>query len=227
MQHQYCSATITHFARVSYHITTEIPSKTSMVESFLRISAGLPGSLSYVDLLFCREQVSTCFCRKDSTRDIISGVLKTRSAEGCSLQGCIVTYEKGIPLEIISCKFSVSFKAPLTNFVKSLFLVALKTVDCKLATAVKRGLSRKISREIFRKATFQNMPIHVLEISAKLQNAEIYTATLLKSVSIIDAHPTISKILGTLRENFSSGVSFRTIIGGWIGQVDLLKRNAT
>ena len=133
MQRQYHSATITHFARVSYHITTEIPSKTSMVESFMMdiwwISGDLPGSLSYVDLLFCREQVNTCFCRKDSTRNVIAGVLKTRTAVGCNLQGCIVTYEKGSPLEIISWKFSVSFKAPLTNFVKSSFLVALKTVD--------------------------------------------------------------------------------------------------
>ena len=227
MQRQYRSATITHFARISYHITTEIASKTSMVESFLRISAGLPENLSYVDLLFCREQVSICFYRKDSTRDINSGVLKTRSADGCSLQDCIVTYEKGTPLEIISWKFSLRFKAPLRNFVKISFLVALKTVDCKLATAVKRGLSRKVSREISRKATFQNMPVHVLEISAKLQNAEIYTATLLKSVSITDAHPTVSKILGTVTENFSIGVSFSTIIGGRIGQVELLKRSAT
>ena len=125
MRRQYRSATITHFARVSYHISTEITSKTSLMESFLRISASLPGSLSYVDLLFCREQVSTCFCRKDSTGDIISGVLRTHTSEGCSLQGCIVTYDKGTPLEIISWKFSVSFKAPLTNFVKSSFLVAL------------------------------------------------------------------------------------------------------
>ena len=57
------------FTRITYHISTEIPGKTSIVESFSRISAGLPGSLSYVDLLFCREQVSTCFCRKDSTGD--------------------------------------------------------------------------------------------------------------------------------------------------------------
>ena len=121
----------------------------------------------------------------------------------------------------------MSFKAPLRNFVKSSFLVALKTVDCKLPTAVKRGLSRKVSRVISRKATFQNMPIHVLEISTKLQNAEIYTVTLLKSVSVTDAHPTISKILGTLTENFSSGVSFSAIVGGRIGQVELLKRSAT
>ena len=125
MQRQYRSATITNFARVFYHISTKILSKTSMMESFSRISAGLPGSLSYVDLLFCREQVRTCFCRKDSTGDITSKALKTRTAEGCSLQGCIVTYEKETPLEIISWIFSVSFKAPLTNFVKSSFLVAL------------------------------------------------------------------------------------------------------
>ena len=125
MRRQYRSAEITHFGRFSYHIPTEIPSKTSMVESFLRISAGLPGNLSYVDLLFCREQVSTCFCRKNSTGDIISIVSKTSTAEGCSLQSCIVTYEKETPLEIISWKFSVSFKGFLTNFVKSSFLVAL------------------------------------------------------------------------------------------------------
>ena len=125
MRRQCRSSTVTHFTRVSYDISFEITSKTSMVESFLRISAGLPGSLSYVDLLFCREQVSTCFCRKDSTGDIISGVLKIRTVEGCSLQGCIVTYEKRTPLEIISWKFSVSVKALLTNFVKSSFLVAL------------------------------------------------------------------------------------------------------
>ena len=69
--------------------------------------------------------------------------------------------------------------------------------------------------------------MHVLEISAKLQNAEIYTVALLKSVSITDAHRTISKILGTLTGNFSCGVSFSTIIGGGIGQVELLKWNAT
>ena len=67
----------------------------------------------------------------------------------------------------------------------------------------------------------------MLDISAKLQNAEIYTVTLLKSVSITDAHPTISKILGTLTGNFSSEVTFSMVIGGWTEQVELLKRNAT
>ena len=65
--------------------------------------------------------------------------------------------------------------------------------------------------------------MHVLEISAKLQNAEFFPVAFLKSVSFTDVYPTISKILGTLTGNFSSAVSFSTIIGGWIGQVELLK----
>ena len=107
----------------------------------------------------------------------------------------------------------------MTNFAKSSFLIALQTIDCKLATAVKRGLFK-----ISRKATFQTIPIHVLEISAKLQNAEIYTAILLKSVSITDTHATISKILVTLTGDFSRGVSFSTIIGGRIEQVEFKER---
>ena len=51
--------------------------------------------------------------------------------------------------------------------------------------------------------------MHMLEIPAKLQNAEISPVTLLKNVSITDTHPTISKILGILTENFCNGVSFR------------------
>ena len=64
---------------------------------------------------------------------------------------------------------------------------------------------------------------HVLEISEKLQNTEISLVTLLKSVSITDIHPKLSKIFGTLTGNFSSAVSFSAIIGGCIGQVELLK----
>ena len=47
-----------------------------------------------------------------------------------------------------------------------------------------------------------------------LQNAEISPVTLLNSVSITDAHPTISQILGTLTENISSGASFSIVIDG-------------
>ena len=73
MRHQYPAVTITHFPTISYHISTKIPSKTSMVESFI---GTFPGH-------------GTCFCRNGSTGDFISGVLKT--ARLCSLQACIVT----------------------------------------------------------------------------------------------------------------------------------------
>ena len=60
-----------------------------------------------------------------------------------------------------------------------------------------------------------------------LQNAEISPVTLLNSVSITDAHPTISKILGTLTGNICSGVSFSMVIDRRIGLVDLFKMNVT
>ena len=56
-----------------------------------------------------------------------------------------------------------------------------------------------------------------------LQNAEVSPVTLLNSVSITDAHPTISKILGTLTGNICSGVSFNVIIDGRLGKSICLK----
>ena len=53
-----------------------------------------------------------------------------------------------------------------------------------------------------------------LEIKAMLQNAEISPVTLLNSVPITDAHPTISKILRTLTGNICSGVNFSMVIDG-------------
>ena len=58
-----------------------------------------------------------------------------------------------------------------------------------------------------------------------LQNAEISPVTSLNSVSIKDAHPTISKVLRTLTGNICGGVCFSEVIGGQIGQVNLFKRN--
>ena len=66
--------------------------------------------------------------------------------------------------------------------------------------------------------------MHMLEISAKLQNAEISPVTLLKSVSITDAHPTISKILGTLTEHFCNRVSLSMVMMGGLNKSNCLKR---
>ena len=87
-------------------------------------------------------------------------------------------------------------------------------------TAVERGLLG-----ISRRVTLRNIPIQELEINVMLQNAEISPVALLNSVSIKDAHPTISKILGTLTGNICSGASFSMVIDGRIGQVDLFIRN--
>ena len=65
-----------------------------------------------------------------------------------------------------------------------------------------------------RRATFRNIPMHVLDFLTELQNAEDSTT---------DVFPIISKILGTLTENICGGVSF-IVVGEWIGQLELFKR---
>ena len=58
------------------------------------------------------------------------------------------------------------------------------------------------------------------EIYAMLQNAEISPLTLLNSMPISDAHPTISKILVTLTRNICSAINFSMVTDGRIGQVE-------
>ena len=69
--------------------------------------------------------------------------------------------------------------------------------------------------------------MHMLEISAKLQNTEISPVTLLKNVSITDTHPTISKNSRNTHGKFLQLSQFQYGYGGWIEQVELLKRNTT
>ena len=80
--------------------------------------------------------------------DVISGVLKTRKAESCSLHICVFLIRNHIRdhfLEIF-CKFQ-------NTFIKSLFLAALQTIYCKPVNLIKRGLF-----EISRRVTFRNIP---------------------------------------------------------------------
>ena len=77
--------------------------------------------------------------------------------------------------------------------------------DCKVcnrATPVKRELL-----DISRRAAFQNIPMHVLEFLAELQNAEISPVALLRTDFTTDTFPTISKLPGTLTRNNCGGVS--------------------
>ena len=111
----------------SFFYDLKLLSKTPMVVLFLKAFAGHSGSFSCCfEQLFCGEPVSTCLCRQNATWDVISGVLKTCRAKGCSLQARNLL--KKTLLEIPSWKFSTSFKAPLRNLVQSSFLVPLHNV---------------------------------------------------------------------------------------------------
>ena len=72
------SVTITHFYKISYHISTKIPSKHLWWSSLLIYLQALLSFRCYLEQLICGKQVNTCLCRNDSTGDFISGVLKTR-----------------------------------------------------------------------------------------------------------------------------------------------------
>ena len=63
--------------------------KTSMVKSFSSTLAHLPGSFNHcLEQLFCRNLLALASEERNSTVDVISGVLKTRKAYSCILQVC-------------------------------------------------------------------------------------------------------------------------------------------
>ena len=68
--------------------------------------------------------------------------------------------------------------------------------------------------------------MQVLAFSTELENAEV-SVTLLKSDSNTDALPAILKIPGTNKETLEVKSVFGIVIGGWIGQLEFFKRNAT
>ena len=65
--------------------------------------------------------------------------------------------------------------------------------------------------------------MHMLEISAKLQNAEISLVTLLKSASITDAHPTNFKNSPNTHGKFFNGVSFSMAMVGGLNKLNCFK----
>ena len=114
---------------------------------------------------------------------------------------------------------------------RSSFLVALQAVDFKSRTFVKTGTSA-----ISRGATFWNMPADVFKFSIELRNAESSPVPLLKSNSTTNALSAILEIIRTLTGNFYCWVSFQEtfvaesvfsiVVSGWIGQLEILKRNS-
>ena len=88
------------------------------------------------------------------------------------------------------------FETPLRNWARSLFLVVLQPIDCKLASLVKIDFL-KISGS----ATFWNVPMDFTKFPKELQNAKVFPVTLLSGDSTTDLLQAILKILGTLRRN--------------------------
>ena len=92
------------------------------------------------------------------------------------------------------------FQNTLGNLVRRSFLPAFQTVDCYLATPVKRGLL-KIS-------TFWDIPMHVFAISKELQNGKISLVTLLRNDSITRS-PGNFKNSWNIAGNICGGVNFQ------------------
>ena len=120
--------------------------KTSMVKSFSSNPAHLPGSLSRcLQQLFCRSPLALASEERISIVDVISGVLKTPTAESWILPGCKFLIRNPIRdhfLEIFG-KFWSTFKKLRSSFSEAY----------KACTPVKRGLLK-----VSRRATFRNIP---------------------------------------------------------------------
>ena len=85
-QHQYPFATITHFSAISFPATMKLSSKTSMMYFALTTLASLPGCFNCcLEQVYCRN-LAPVSVKRNSAGDVTSGVLKTRKAEGFSLQ---------------------------------------------------------------------------------------------------------------------------------------------
>ena len=122
-------------------------------------------------------------------------------AGGCSLATCNLlkrNYMRDHSLEI-SCKFQSSFNKFGEEFVQR---YKLQIVSLQLR--LKGG-----TFEVFTRAVFRNIPVHMFKFSTELRNAEISPVPLLKIKSTTEALPEISQIIRTLPGNFCGGVSFQ------------------
>ena len=180
------------------------------MESFLIILAELPGNFpkSCLGHLFCRVLANPKSVKEVSTADVVSRIIqKFKNMQGWRLQFLGLWFtKKDFHYRAPFLKFS---KHPSDIWFRSSFSVALRTVDCTPATLIKREFF-----EISKRASFQNIPISV-ECSTKLQNAEIFPATLSKSDFKTDALPKTLKILGILdSKTFAVESGFSIFISG-------------
>ena len=204
------------------------------MESFVHTFADFPRIFScYLGQLFCREPVSAHFCKKEvRSRRYLRCFKNTQDwsiAEGCSLAACKLLKRNSVrdhSLET-SCILRSSFKKYGEKFIFS------SVTSCRLQARifVKTG-----TFAISRRATFWNVPADVFKFSIELRNAESSPVPLLKSNSTTNALSAILEIIRTLTGNFYCWVSFQEtflagsvfsiVVSGWIGQLEILKRNS-
>ena len=127
-------------------------SKTPMFKSFSSTLADLPRSFSCcLSSYSVQNSLAPASGERNSTVDVILGVLKTRQVDGGSSRVCKFLIKKTVRdhfLEIF-CKLQSTFK----KFDKEFVFSSVQTLYCKSATLVKRRLLK-----ISRRATFRNIP---------------------------------------------------------------------
>ena len=109
-RHWHCKKLILPFEVLIFAFRSFPRSKTSLWKSFSSTLAGLPGYFSCCYLV--DKPLRPASQERHLTLDIISGVLKTRKAESCSLQVCKFLIRHAIRDHLLKIffKFQSSFK---------------------------------------------------------------------------------------------------------------------
>ena len=76
------------------------------------------------------------------------------------------------------------------------------------------------------RATFRSIPINLIRVSTKLQNAQISSVTLHKSDFATVALPAILKVFGTITRKIYDGVGFQMVKGGRLESSNCKKNSA-
>ena len=120
---------------------SKVLSKTSIGESFWNIIADLTWKLpkSFLEQLFCREHIITCFCKTLNVKWKFFRNKATIKAVGYSISKVIQ--------ELF--KFFEIFKKPFRSLIRGSLLILLQAADCKPVTLKGASLKTFIWKNIF------------------------------------------------------------------------------
>ena len=187
-----------------------------MFKSFSSTLADLPRSFSCcLSSYSVQNSLAPASGERNSTVDVILGVLKTRQVDGGSSRVCKFLIKKTVRdhfLEIF-CKLQSTFKKSEQEFVFS----SVQTLYRKSATLVKRRLLK-----ISRRATFRNIPC-TCQISGQSCKTLKFSVTLLKSDSTTDAVQPILKFWKQTKKIFAVESVFELLLVGGLDSSNVLK----